>query len=265
MASKYRPRGKISDYTSLTAEDVSKLSDDALRGIVQKLNDAANKRINRVEKSGFRFASPAYRERKGKKFDLPTLEKATPENPLTPEKLAQYRNDLKTSYMSVRNFLNDRTSDLKGTRKYAELYKDLLDPSDYDKRYKKKKVLRKSGKKKIRDFWENYEQWKEIDKNQNPDKYKGDTNINYVEDFEDELYNKGLTSNEDMTKKAREDYATRERQGNGQSNPVQPATANGRGTQAPKQAKHKIKGNKIVIGGHSVTLEKIDILGKYKP
>ena len=63
MANKLRPKGDYTQYLNLNASDIAKLSDAELRGIVAKLNDTANKRISRLDKSGFGFASPSYRYR----------------------------------------------------------------------------------------------------------------------------------------------------------------------------------------------------------
>ncbi|MBO5926475.1 MAG: hypothetical protein J6Q38_02825 [Clostridia bacterium] len=241
MANKFRPSGSYKDYLSLTSDDISQLSENALKGVVIKLNEAANKRIGRMSKKGLGFLSPSYRGREGAQFKLTGKEDAK---------------DLKAAYLEVRQYLNAKTSTWFGTRAYnktfAETYENILDdPKYFDKRYKTKKVLTKAGKKRIRAFWEEYEKWKEIAVKKYPSKYKGDTNINFVEAFEEELYSKGKTNLQDYEKEAQKQYEEGESKllegqtDNEQTNNIQPSSPKRTAKGVSKQNKHKNQGIKV--------------------
>ena len=250
MASKFRPSGSISDLLSLTAEQVFNLSNDALSAIVSKLNDAANKRMKRLSQSKISFLSPTYRERKGQKFTLP--EKRSLKGLSESEKQQankELQSDLRIAYAEARTFLKLKTSTLRGTKKYNKgfqgMYEKFLDAKkDYDKRYKSKKVIKSSGKKKIRSFWEQYEQWREINMKNNPDAYKGGTNKESVQYFEQHIYSKGKTSIKDMEKKAKEDYKKQEegQLENEQGESVSTPSVNGEGTRNIKHPKQQKRG-----------------------
>lgn len=269
MASKYRPKGSYKELLNLTANEITSLSIPRLRSIVNKLNDVANKRVKRVQSSGYEFASGAVRNRKGKRFS--TVEKPSFEgldDVGIKNAVNAYKSDLKTAYNEVRNFLESKTSSLTGTRDYAnkfdEAYEKVLgkpldDPSNYDRRFKTKKVLKKSVEKKISDFWRKYDEWKEIQVANNPDAAIGDTNDNDVEEFIEELYSQGKTSFDDMTKKAIEDYLEdedyEEDMNDYESENIQPREPKRPRTGKPKQHKHEGKGN-----WPKVKYEKIKIL-----
>lgn len=237
MSNKFRPSGSYKDYLSLTSDDISQLSENALKGVVIKLNEVANKRIGRMSKKGLGFLSPSYRGRKGEQFKLTGKEDAK---------------DLKAAYLEVRQYLNAKTSTWAGTKIYSDLCETILDePKYYDKRYKKKKVLTKAGKNKLRSFWEEYEKWKEIAVKKYPSKYKGDTNINFVEAFEEELYSKGKTNLQDYEKKAQKEYEEGESEllegqtDNEQTNNIQPASPKRSTKGVSKQNKYKNTGIKV--------------------
>lgn len=249
MASRFRPKGSYKDYLDLSASQISAMSESELRGIVNKLNDAANKRVRRLEESGYSELSPSYkgRQKAGRTFFRLTGRES--------------KKDLKTAYLESSNFLRPGgTSTKKGVEahneKFSELYREVLgrdfnDPRNFDRRYKKKKILRKSVKERIRAFWEKYDQWREVQKDKNPDSARGDTNINNVESFEEELFDSGKVTYKDMEeaaeKKYLEDEATRraleeDSENEQASAAVQPARADRQGSSKAKQAKHKGKG-----------------------
>lgn len=276
MASKLRPKGSYKDLLNLSSNDFKNLTEGEIKAIVNKLNDAANKRLKRVYSSGYDALSSAYRTREGKKFTslkMPSLEGL--DESQTKQVLDEYRSDLRTSYLDVKSFLEMKTSSLYGTKKYVKgfdtsyesiLGKPLDDPSNYDKRFKEK-VLKKSVKNKIRDFWDKYEQWKEIEKNKNPDSAVGDTNINDVEEFEEELYDNGKVTISDMEKKAEEDYLKAEREQQEEdlneyedTNPIQPPKPKRRGKARTKRNKYKGKG-KQETWQPKVSFESISIFG----
>jgi len=264
MANKYRPKGSYKKLLKLTSKDISELSESQLRGIVNKLNDTANKRIKRIKESGYEELSSAYRTISGKRFKG--------------SESASF-DDLKVSYMNVKNFLTAKTSSLGGTKRYINKFeipyenilgKPLDDPSNYDKRFKSKKVLKKSVKNKIRDFWESYDQWREIEIKNNPNSQVGDTNLENVQKFEEEIYSKGETNLSDMERKAKEDYLKDEanmRNKNEGNNGLSPSTTQRRGKANIKQNKYKGKGikygKKIKTEGISEEFEEVSIFDDF--
>lgn len=272
MASKLRPGKSLKGLLNMTAEELRGKSDRELKAIVSKLNDAANKRLNRLKSSGLADISPAARARaKGKgKFTLDRKMK---------------RSEITTAYLEAKKFLSpESTSTKRATlaynRKFDKAYggiyeKAKMDPNNLDKRYKTRQVLKKSTmKKKVREFWKGYEEFREIDKQHNPDKYKGDTNIQNVEEYEEELYGEGLTSEEDYEEYAEEGYEEEEdyydeeelddygeledeaTDEEPETPAVQPPKANGRGTKGTKRNKQPREG-KSPFG--KVKFEKIKI------
>ena len=251
MAIKERPKGKIKDFITLTSSEISKLSDKALKGIVSKLFDAANKRIKRINREGLEYSVPAVRARLGKggakEFRIAEIGD---------------RDDLEIAYSEVREFLATKTSKVKEARsyakKYGKMYDEVLDEDDYDKRYKTKKVIKKSGKKKLRDFWETYSKWRELDKKHNPDKYAGTTNLNYVEEFEEEIYAEGKTSIAEMEEIARKGYEDDE---SSKSNSVSSSTAKRGRKRTAKQNKQQKTGIKT---GYKKVKSEFGITTKYE-
>lgn len=211
MASKYRVKGSYKDHLNLSASQISEMSESTLRGIVTKLNDAANKRIKRLEASGYAELSPSYRgrEKAGHKL-FKTTGKEKP-------------SELRTAYLNAQHFLRpEGTSTRKGIEQYNarfdDLYKEVLgkdfnDASNFDRRYKRKKILKKSVKNKLRAFWEKYDEWREIATTKYPDLKAVDTNINNVETFEEELYNEGKVTYSQMEAAAKAEYEANEAEG----------------------------------------------------
>lgn len=245
MANKLRPKGDFTQYLNLNAADIAKLSDAELRGIVAKLNDTANKRLSRLDKSGFGFASPSYRYR-AENFD--NISFFIPDKPTkgsSKEKIEGYRSELKNAYAEARNFLNNKTSSISGTLTYSkqfdDVYTDVIgapldNPKHLDKRFKEP-TLRESVKNKIKDFWEKYHQWREILEEKNPDAAKVGTNITSVEYFIDEVYQKKQTSIDRMKRKAEKIYKEHQKQIYGEDNELSTPTPNGGGETFPKHAK----------------------------
>ena len=255
MASKYRPKGSYKDLLNLDSSQISALSESELRGIVEKLNDVANKRIERLQKAGLEEMSPALRIRtqsgKGKFI-----------NPRTAS-----MSELKTLYMKARAFLSPTgTSTAKGVLEYNKrfegIYKNVLgrdfnDAENFDKRYKRKKVLKASVKKRIRDFWEKYDEFVEIAKNKAPDYFKGDTDLENVQRFEEEVYNKGKVTYQEMEDYAKGEYEKGESQ-NEEGAISSPITKRGR-ARSSKPTKHKKPGKKKEFEV-KVSFEQIKIL-----
>lgn len=244
MANKLRPKGDYTQYLNLNAADIAKLSDAELRGIVAKLNDTANKRISRLDKSGFGFASPSYRYR-AENFD--DINFSIPDKPTKrsgKEKIEGYRSELKNAYAEARNFLLNKTSSISGTMEYSKQYNDIYgeilgapldDPKNLDKRFKEP-TLKKSVKNKVADFWRKYHQWREILEKTSPDEAKVGTDITSVEYFIDEVYNKGQTNVNRMENKAKKIY--QEGQADyGENEYLSTPTPNGGRKKSPKQTK----------------------------
>lgn len=249
MANKLRPKGDYKQYLDLSAADIAKLSDQQLRGIVAKLNDTANKRISRLDKSGFGFASPSYRYR-AENFD--NIDFSIPSKPTKgsgKEKIEGYRSELKNAYAEARNFLLNKTSSISGTMEYNKQYKDIYsdilgapldDPKNLDKRFKEP-TLKKSTKNKIKDFWSKYHQWREILEKNSPDEAKIGTDITSVEYFIDEVYNKGQTNTQRMENKARKIYQKGQEEYGGDDELSTPPVDGG-GKASPKRTKRTKKG-----------------------
>lgn len=250
MAIKTRPKGSYKEFLNLSASDISSLSTSQLRGIVSKLNDVANKRLRRLEDTGLELFSPSYRARK-KQSGLATFSITGSESP----------SELRAKYASVQNFLREKGFSTKAqiwehvqTDENAVitkiLGKPLSDPSNFDKRYKKKKVLKSSVKKKISDFWDKYHEWREIYEDKNPDEKAAGTNDESVSYFEEELYSEGETNISDFERRAREEYEKREKEkAENESGDIQASSPNGRrkGTSSKPKRAGKGKGKKSTI------------------
>ena len=94
----------IKDIMDISIDEFSHLSKTELRQAVSRLADAANKRLKRLEKSD--VASPAYREATegGNKFST----------------RGKSEIELQIEFRRVSNFLQDKTSTIKGSRAYME-------------------------------------------------------------------------------------------------------------------------------------------------
>ena len=260
MASKYRPKGSYKDFLNLDASEISALSESTLRGIVNKLNDAANKRIKRLRESGYAELSPSVRglAKSGKgTFKLTGKETMS---------------QLKGAYVSAKYFLRpEGTSTRKGieahNKQFEDAYEKVLgrkfnDARNFDQRYKNKKVLKKSVKKKLRDFWTKYDKWREVEKEKYPDSAKGATNLENVQEFEEELYSTGQTDIASMEKAATDKYLKAERAARGDANDegdISINTADGRRAKSSKPSKHK-KPGKTKKSPIKQRFEKIKIL-----
>lgn len=100
-----RFKGKsIKDIMDISIDEFSHLSKTELRQAVSRLADAANKRLKRLEKSG--VVSPAYMEAKEADSKFSTRGKSEIE--------------LQIEFRRVSNFLQDKTSTIKGSRAYME-------------------------------------------------------------------------------------------------------------------------------------------------
>lgn len=238
----HRPRGSISDYLGLSTEQLSKLSQSELRGLVRKLNDAANKRLKRLGESGFGELSTGYRSRmwsEGRgKFKLTGKETMS---------------RLKAAYLSVSNFLKpeSRTTmktiaemevDSMTSIQSAVLGTDLRDPDLYDRRYKHKKVLKKKTRKKLREFWSKYDQWLELQKSKSG-KPMVTTNLDNVSTFEEEVYSQGLTSISSMEALIKAKYEQEQKEQGNESDTISASQLNNPSETASKPNKHKGKGD----------------------
>lgn len=261
MANKYRPKGKISDFLGMSSEEVNKLTTEQLRGITIKLNDAANKRIKRLEASGLGVISPSYRAREKREerfFDVPLMPHPVQGEKESDEAFAKrvedvkisVRADVKRAYSEARTFLTNKTSTAAGTldynKKHAELYERILggkfEDVAYDRRYKKEKVLKKSAVNKLSKFWKAYDRWKATRNRIDPDSEAGGTNIEDVKYFGEELYKKGKTNLAAFEKQAKANYLKRQKRANDERDDISAPTADGGGTGATKPIKYKIKG-----------------------
>lgn len=100
-----RFKGKsIKDIMDISIDEFSHLSKTELRQAVSRLADAANKRLKRLEKSD--VVSPAYMEAKEADSKFSTRGKSEIE--------------LQIEFRRVSNFLQDKTSTIKGSRAYME-------------------------------------------------------------------------------------------------------------------------------------------------
>lgn len=238
-----RPKGSYTEFLTLSAKDIREMGEAKLRRITTKLNDAANKRMKRIINAGLGALSPAVRKRKEKIFKLPTLQtfeswqsspkggqKVVRKRGMTEEQYLKaqesayvtYRfNTLTNSYALARNFLQaDETGSIEGVLEYNERFSDVYseilgfdlgDPQSFDRRYKRRKVLKKSVKDRLSEFWRKYDEWREIAEANNPNEV-GDTNINSVEKFYQEVYSKGKLNYKDMEEIAKNQYLQQERQ-----------------------------------------------------
>lgn len=241
-----KPKGSYKDYLNLSSEDIKNLSEGELRGIVNKLNDAANKRARRLKQAGFESSSPALREREGKLFNISRkADKA----------------DLKSAYTDARNFLSGKTGSIAGTKSYLKQFDPLKEkviaramenPENLDKRYKTPRLKKSAEKKAMTDFWDEYDKYREIEKDKNPD--KGDdytTNLEDVSEFEEELYSQGDTDLSDYERKANQDYLEGQGEaddGEEEDGSVQPPQPKRRGKGGAKQVQHKASGAKPKYG-----------------
>ena len=241
-----KPKGSYKDYLDLSSEDIKSLSEGELRGIVNKLNDAANKRARRLKQAGFESSSPALREREGKGFNISRkADKA----------------DLKSAYTDARNFLSGKTGSIAGTRGFLKQFEPLREkvlakamenPENLDKRYKSPRLKKKVEKKAMTDFWDEYDKYREIEKNKNPN--KGDdytTNLDDVSEFEEELYSQGDTDLSDYERKANQDYLEGQGEadnGEEEERSVQPPKPKRGGKGGSKQVQHKASGAKPKYG-----------------
>lgn len=248
MASKYRPKGSYKDYLKLTGNELIELTNDQLQGIVSKLNDAANKRMKRLEQQGIEMLSPGYRGRlESKKGRFSLGRKET-------------RRELYDKYIVVRQFLSPETG--TSTRKqieryisqYDTLYKDKLgidfdNPEIYTEDYPKKKELKQEVKDRIADFWNKYHEWREIELKNNPQSGSAGSPIELAEQYEEQFYSKGKTSLDDYKKAAKQKYKEAEKKrleeygeetisGSGEL-PIAPTKQ--RGTKSPIKSKYKTK------------------------
>ena len=264
----------------MSAEEVNRLSTDELRGIVNKLNDAANKRIKRLESSGLGVISPSYRAREKREerfFEVPLIAHPKQGKDESNEAFAKRveqvkianRAAAKRAYSEARTFLTNKTSTAAGTieynKKYASLYEKILggkfEDVAYDRRYKKEKILKKSTKDKLSKFWKAYEKWKEIRNKNDPESEAGGTNIDDVKYFAEELYKKGKTTIAAFEKQSKENY--RKRQKGQDDDTISTPPADGSGAGKAKLPKHQIRGTytKKTRGAIKTRFEKVKIFG----
>lgn len=183
MASKYRPKGSISDLLNLDASAISAMSDRELRQVVNKLNDAANKRLKRLKEKGISGASQAYYGRKGKNFST---------------KGATTTRDLKNKLQEAKAFLESKTSTIQGTKKSMTSFESITNDlraramessKNLDKRYKEPRLKKSAEKEALTDFWTEYNSWRELMMAAKPDKFKkGGTNQDTVQEFYENYY-----------------------------------------------------------------------------
>lgn len=103
MSNKFKGRS-IKDIMQMDIDEFSHLSKTELRQAVSRLADAANKRLKRMSKSD--VVSPAYMEAmdSGNKFSTKGKSEI----------------ELQIEFRRVSNFLQDKTSTIKGAKEYME-------------------------------------------------------------------------------------------------------------------------------------------------
>ena len=237
----YRPRGSINDYLGLSTEQLSKLSQSELRGLVRKLNDAANKRLKRLGESGFGELSTGYRSRMGiegrGKFKLTGKETMS---------------RLKSAYLSVSNFLKPESKttiktitkmvDSMTSIQSAVLDSDLGEADLYDRRYKHKKVFKKKSRKRLREFWSKYDQWKELMQSKSG-KPMITTDLDMVLDFEEEVFSQGLTNIPQMEALIKAKYEQEQKEQGNESDTIPSSLLNNPAETASKPHKQQGKRN----------------------
>lgn len=142
----------IEGILNLSAEELKKLSSAELREITNSMVSVANKRIKRIEKAGFGFASGALGQRRTKAGIVRKFTSKLPKSitrkikPVTPDMTAKQRArqmkhlhdrevDIQRSYLSkigqLKNFLSAPSSTLEGAKKSAGRIADDLGATDY--------------------------------------------------------------------------------------------------------------------------------------
>lgn len=172
----------IEGMLNLSAEELKKLSSAELREITNSMVSVANKRIKRIEKAGYGFASGALGQRRTdagmvrkftSKLSKSVTKKIKPVSPdMTPKQRARqmkYLHDrevkIQKSYISkigqLRNFLSAPSSTLEGAKKSAKRIAEDLGATDYSE-------LSRNQQKK---FWKAYNELKK----KYPDLMRSDT------------------------------------------------------------------------------------------
>lgn len=142
----------IEGMLNLSAEELKKLSSAELREITNSMVSVANKRIKRIEKAGYGFASGALGQRRTKSGAIRKFTSKLPKSvtrkikPVSPDMTAKQRArqmkylhdrevDIQRSYLSkigqLRNFLSAPSSTLEGAKKSAERIAEDLGATDY--------------------------------------------------------------------------------------------------------------------------------------
>lgn len=100
----------IDDIMSMDWDDVKRLSRSELAKVTSRLASAGNKRLRRMEKSGITY-SPAYSSamRGGGNFSVK----------------GKGVNELRTEFARVRNFLNLKTSTVKGAKEFKKKFENM--------------------------------------------------------------------------------------------------------------------------------------------
>ena len=103
MANRFKGKS-IKDIMDISIDEFSHLSKTELRQVVSRLADAANKRLKRLSKSD--VVSPAYMDalENGSKFST----------------RGKSEIELQIEFRRVSNFLQDKTSTIKGSCEYME-------------------------------------------------------------------------------------------------------------------------------------------------
>ncbi len=96
----------INQILNMGWDEIERLSEKELKAVTSRLTSASNKRINRLSKTTRGTSSFAYQtvEERGRKFSV----------------RGKNRNQLLTEFRLSRNFLNMKTSTVKGWKKYMK-------------------------------------------------------------------------------------------------------------------------------------------------
>lgn len=101
------------DYLNADYDTMSALTDKELRKIVGQMRDVANKRIKRLQETRLDIISPA----------VDTVRVGGKVKPISTKNI-KTRLQLENTFLKTRNFINAKTSTVKGAKKYRDYFID---------------------------------------------------------------------------------------------------------------------------------------------
>ena len=113
----------IKDIVQMSATELEGLSTKELQKVANRLVDASNKRLKRLEEKGLQYSSTAYQKRATKATRLKNEGYTTKftSNVLKIKSDTGKRNRLKQVIALTRSFLADKTSTIKGAKEQATM------------------------------------------------------------------------------------------------------------------------------------------------